>query len=293
MRIAVVGLGGVGGYIAASLADTSHDVVGFARGKHLQAIQENGLTIIQDTTKTNTPLLATTLNNANGIFDVVLFCVKSYNLKDSLLAMRNVIDSNTTLLSFSNGVSNAEILKEYSSGVVLSGCIYILSHIQEAGVIRKKGKVFAAVFGGDEKHTQMLKEVFEEANLRVKTPTNIQEAIWKKYIFISAFATLTSFYNSSIGAIYKYHKEEAKALLEEIASVATQKGIDITQEVEKSLQTASKVPYESSTSMYLDFKNKKQTELDTLSYYIIKEARKYNIEVPIMERLYSKLYSLT
>lgn len=291
MRIAIVGLGGVGGYIAASLADTTHEVVGFARGEHLQAIQKNGLTIIQDTTKTNIPLFVTTLNNANGIFDVVLFCVKSYDLKDSLLAMKNVIDSNTTLLSFSNGVSNAEVLKEYSDGVVLSGCIYILSHIQEAGVIRKKGKVFAAVFGGDEKHTQKLNEIFEEANLRVKTPTNIQEAIWKKYIFISAFATLTSYYNTSIGAIYEHHKEEAKALLEEIANVATQQGIDIIKEVEKSLQTASKVPYESSTSMYLDFKNKKQTELDTLSYYIIKEARKYNIEVPIMEKLYSKLYN--
>jgi 2-dehydropantoate 2-reductase len=49
MRVAVVGLGGVGGYIAASLAKTEHEVVGFVRGAHLEVIQKSGLQIIEDT----------------------------------------------------------------------------------------------------------------------------------------------------------------------------------------------------------------------------------------------------
>ena len=82
----------------------------------------------------------------------------------------------------------------------------------------------------------------------------------EKYIFISAFATLTSYYDKPISYIYNNHKDEAKELLNEIASVANAIGIDIFDEVEKSLQSSSKVPADSSTSMHLDFKNKKRDE---------------------------------
>ena len=45
MRIAAMGAGGVGGYFGARLQQAGHDVVFFARGRHLQAIKEKGLTI--------------------------------------------------------------------------------------------------------------------------------------------------------------------------------------------------------------------------------------------------------
>ncbi|MBA1433631.1 MAG: 2-dehydropantoate 2-reductase, partial [Epsilonproteobacteria bacterium] len=48
MKIAVVGLGGVGGYLAASFVKAGLDVTGFARGAHLEAIVENGITIKED-----------------------------------------------------------------------------------------------------------------------------------------------------------------------------------------------------------------------------------------------------
>lgn len=289
MRIAVVGLGGVGGYLAASLTKTSHRVVGFARGKHLEAIQTNGLEIIEDEKSWNVQLEAKKLEDAQGYFDIVLFCVKSYDLEHSYQQIAPFIDNKSTILSFSNGVSNGDKLRSLSDSIVLDACVYILSHIQKSGVIRKKGKVFAAIFGGNESATLALKSVFEEAALRVKTPQDIQKALWKKYIFISAFATLTSYYDKSIGYIYEHYYDEAKALLEEIALVAKAKGIDIDDEVEKSLLTASKVPYESSTSMHLDFQNAKQSELDVLSGYIVKEAYKHGIAVPYMEKMYKKL----
>ena len=199
MRVAVVGLGGVGGYIAASLAKAGVSVVGFARGEHLLRVQNQGITIVEDEQSWTQLLDARSLVDVDGYFDIVLFCVKSYDLRDSYTKITPAIDSQTVLLSFSNGVSNGDVLRELSQSVVLDGCVYILSHIQESGVIRKKGKVFAAVFGGEDRATQTLKGLFDSAELRVKTPTDIKTAIWKKYIFISAFATLTSYYDRSIG----------------------------------------------------------------------------------------------
>ena len=289
MRIAVVGLGGVGGYLAASLACTAHEVVGFARGAHLDAIKQNGLTIVEDEKTWHATCQAQTLQEASGTFDLVLFCVKGYDLLPSLEALRHAITPQTILLSFANGVANGETLRQNAHAKVLDGCVYILSHIEKAGVIRKKGKVFAAVFGGEREASEKVAALFEEAALRYKTPENIEEAIWKKYIFIAAFATLTSTYDAPIGAIYKEHYDEAKALLEEIAAVAHAKGIEIADEVAKSLETASKVPYDSSTSMHLDFQNNKQTELESLSGYIVKEAQNLGVATPLMKRFYEQL----
>jgi len=280
MRIAVVGLGGVGGYICAMLCKTNNEVVGFARGKHLQEIQQNGLEILEDENSWNTQLDARELKDASGYFDLVLFCVKSYDLKEAYKKMALYVDSQTIMLSFSNGVGNGDILRDLSSSKVLDACVYIISHVQKAGVIRKKGKVFAAVFGGLDAESEKLAEIFESAGLRYKTPENIEEAIWKKYIFISAFATACSYYENTIGYVYEHHKDEVRTLLNEIAKVALEKGIEIQDEVQKALDTASKIPYDSSPSMYLDFKNKKRVELENLSGYIKK---------PLMQKMYEEL----
>ncbi len=288
MRIAVVGLGGVGGYIGASLAKTSNELVCFARGEHLKEIKKNGLTIVEDEITWSQKLNVKDLDDVEGYFDIVLFCVKGYDLEESLKRISKSIDSKTVLISFSNGVSNSELLRDLSDSVVLDGCVYILSHIEKYGVVRKKGKVFAAIFGGEKDATNILNTIFSEADLRTKIPSDIKTAIWKKYIFIS-FATLTSYYDKSIGYIYKFHKDEAQKILTEIALVASRIGVDINSEIEKSLNTACNIPYDSSTSMHLDFQNKKRDELKTISGYIVKKADELKVEVPLMQMMYREL----
>jgi 2-dehydropantoate 2-reductase len=289
MKVAIIGLGGVGGYIYAKLLKSGFDVVGFARGKHLESIKRNGIKITEKNDTWSIKGSACSLDEASGYFDVVLFCVKSYDLENAYNQISTCIDNNSILMSISNGVSNGDILRNLGKHIVLDGCVYILSHIKKAGVIEKKGDVFAVVFGGNEVAVDKLKDIFDKANLRNKTPQNIKEAIWKKYIFISAFATMTSYYDKSIGWVYENRYDEAKELLFEIANIAKTKGIDIDAEVEKSLATASKVPYDSTTSMWLDFKNNKQTELGALSGYIVDEGKTLGIKTPIMQKMYENL----
>ena len=286
MRVAVIGLGGVGGYLAASFAKAGIELVGFGRGEHLAAIQKDGLRIVEDHQEWQVNLDARELKDADGYFDGVLFCVKSYDLEDAYRAIEPFIDEKSFLISFSNGVNNGDRLRALSSATVLDGAVYILSHLQKAGVIRKKGKVFAAVFGGDATATQKLATLFEKAELRYKTPDDIKKALYKKYIFIAAFATLTSYYDKPIAAVYKEHLSEAKALLEEIAAVAKSEGVDIDDEVQKALDTAAKLPADASTSMHLDFQNNKQTELESLSGYIAKNRA---VQTPLMEKMYKEL----
>lgn len=289
MRVAVVGLGGVGGYIAACLAKTEHEVLGFARGEHLHAIEQRGLEIVEDDSSWHVALEVHAIEEIEGYFDVVLFCLKSYDLSMACKAFANHLHKDSIAISFANGVNSVEVLRNSLDVTVLDGCVYILSHIEKAGIIRKKGKVFAAVFGGDSDATQILAQLFDAASLRYKTPEDIRTAVWKKYIFISAFATLTSYYDTSIGAIYEKHFEEAKELLQEIANVAHAMNIDIYDEVEKSLETAKNVPYDSSTSMHLDFTNNKATELGSLSGYIVSKGLEYGVDVSLMQKFYQEL----
>ena len=286
MKIAVVGLGGVGGYLAASFAKAGLDVTGFARGAHLETIQKSGIRVQEDQEQWSAPLKAKELREAEGSFDIVLFCVKSYDLADSYKQIAHCVSERTILISFSNGVNNGDLLRELSHARVLDGAVYILSHIEKPGVIRKKGKVFAAVFGGDAQATEMLASVFKEAELRYKTPEDIKTALWKKYIFIAAFATLTSYYDKPIAAVYKEHKEEAEELLREIAAVAKEQGVNIDDEVQKALDTASKLPEDASTSMHLDFQSGKRVELESLSGFIAKAGAD---RAPLMNKMYKKL----
>jgi len=286
MRVAVVGLGGVGGYLSAKFAKAGIDVVGFARGKHLEVIKQEGITIVEDTQTWQQKLLTCKLEDADGFFDVVVFCVKSYDLEEVYEQMAPHLTDESILLSLSNGVDNAQRLKDMGAIRVLEGCIYILAHQEKAGVIRKKGKVFACVFGGEHEATTVMAQLFEKATLRYKVPKNSTEAVWKKYIFISAFATLTSYYDTSIGAIYEHHFEEAKALLQEIADVAKVYGVNVDAEVAKSLETASKVPYDSSTSMHKDFCANKRVELASLSGFI---AQTKGVQTPLMRKFYKAL----
>lgn len=284
MRVAVVGLGGVGGYIATYLVKAGVDVVGFARGAHLDAIKSDALVLIEDSehfrVKIDARSLQTLEKSTQEHFDLVLFCVKSYDLKDAYLKIAPYTDDTTVLLSFSNGVSNGDLLRSLSRSRVLDGCVYVLSHIESAGVIRKKGDVFAAVFGGEAGATSEVASLFEHSGVRYKTPQNIKEALWKKYLFISTFATLTSYYNKSIREIYEAHFDEAKTLLEEIAAFAKGEGVDLDEEVQKALQTASKLPKDATTSMHKDFTLQKQVELESLSGYV---------KTPLMQRLYKEL----
>ncbi|MBN2816366.1 MAG: ketopantoate reductase family protein [Campylobacterales bacterium] len=284
MRVAIVGLGGVGGYIAANFVRAGIDVVGFARGTHLEAIRTHGLEIVEDEFCWSAKIDAREEGELDGYFegafDVVIFCVKSYDLADAYKNIASHVDDKTVLLSFSNGVDNGDTLRRLSKCRVLDGCVYILSHIEEAGKIRKKGKVFAAIFGGENEAKDIFVALFEKAQLRYKTPEDIQTALWKKYLFISAFATLTSYYDKSIAWVYENHFNEAQELLNEIQVYASKRGIDIADEVEKALQTASKLPADASTSMHLDFKKNKPVELDSLTGYV---------QMPFMQKLYGEL----
>ena len=299
MTVAILGLGGVGGYLGGKLTLSKKDekIVFISRGKQLQKIKKDGLRLIdEDKEYVTKPDIITEDPKRLEEFDLVLVCVKSYDLNEALTLLKENISDKTVILPLLNGVEHDKKVKEvYPNAKVLNGCIYILSNIKEVGVIKKYGGVFNLIYGSSEYDLEQfgwIKEFFDRAGLRNKLTPDIELETWKKYLLIAAYASMTSYYEKPLGFIAKEKIDELKKVLFEIKSVADKKGINIDKDViEKILKRVVTLPYESKTSMQLDYEKGKKTEVEALCGYIVKEAKKLGINTPLMKKYYQSLKS--
>jgi len=105
LTFAVMGTGGVGGYYGGRLADAGAKVGFVARGAHLQAIQEQGLTVLSPLGDVLVhPALATADPARIGPVDVVLFAVKLYDTDAAAAALAPLMVAETVVISLQNDV---------------------------------------------------------------------------------------------------------------------------------------------------------------------------------------------
>ena len=302
IKIGIIGVGGVGGYIGAKLAQKGlAQVTFFARGEHFRAIKKDGLRIIdtdEEFTIKSKNLIDTNNDKSDEIFDIIFVCVKSYSFEKIAPMISLHVDKNSLIIPLSNGVNHkAELSKYIGKGTVLDGCVYVLSNIKEYGVIEKKAPVFYLVFG-DYKNRfgpklQQLADILNKSGLKSKLSQHVEFDCWVKYLLISSFATMTSYYDKPLGYIAKEKMSELKEILDEIKSVANAMGVNITEkEIEKTIKQIQNVPYNSKTSMQIDFENSHKTELESLTGYIVKNAESLGLEVKNMKKMYEKLSNI-
>jgi len=298
LRILIFGAGGVGGYLGSKLAqveDISLELV--ARKEHLEAIKKNGLKVIEKDQEQTFKLKAIDQNALEGVYDLILITTKTTDLDEAIKAILPHTSKHTIIISVANGVDNAKRIKEkIKDATVLDGCIYIISNIKEPGVIEKKGDVFKLCWGGEIKNLEQkeiiekVKEIFDKAKLRHKFAQNIDLELWKKFLFISPMALLTSFYSLDMNQIYNLKQKELKEAMEEVLKVANALGINITKEdIHKNLLQASKIQKGAKTSMQLDIEQKKVFEIESLGGFVVKKAKELEIKTPVLSKIYQAL----
>jgi 2-dehydropantoate 2-reductase len=138
MRIAVYGAGAVGGYLGAKLAEGGSDVTFIARGAHLEALRERGLTIVTPEGERSHHVVHAVGDPAEvGPVDAVLFLVKSYDTEEAAARLAPLLKADTAVLSLQNGIANEErIAAAIGPSHVLGGAVYILAAITEPGIVR-------------------------------------------------------------------------------------------------------------------------------------------------------------
>jgi 2-dehydropantoate 2-reductase len=293
MKIMILGAGGVGGYLGARfLRAGERDVTLVARGAHLAKIRQKGLDVFDDGEHyTVHPAHAADDPAELGIFDLILVTLKDTDFENGMRLIRPNIAPHTVILPLLNGVEyRPRILKHYPQADVLEGCIYILSNILEPGVIRKKGKIFRLCWGKedfDPTAYRPVAELFDRSLPRHKPTAQIAYEQWKKFLFISPMAVLSSCYGDPMDRIAREHTDELRKLIDEIAALAQAKGVSLTeQDVEATLEQASRVLPGAKTSMQLDIERGKPAEIEALAGYVVREGERLGSEVSSMRELY-------
>lgn len=289
MKILLVGIGGIGGYIGSKLLSLPRNkkaqIYFLQRGEHYEQIRKNGLHYIFKTEKTIYP--DSIFNNASTIpiMDFILFSVKSKDLESSAQSLANAIGTNTIIATVLNGVNNAERLhKLYPNNIVLNGCIYISAFIENAGTVIQKGSAGNMILDGKKLHKNeliTLTDIFTNAGIKFIFSDNITLDVWKKYIFISSLATITAANNATIGEIGNNNTllQHWKELMNEILQLAQKKKTGLTnKDILESTERLKLIPYTTKTSMHIDIENRKYPEIDIFTKYVIDECKTYQLK---------------
>ena len=116
-KIAVIGIGGVGGYIAGMLAKAYPHVTMVARGARAESIRKNGLVLHSDY---KGEIVARPERVASvremGQQDYIFICVKNYSLEDVCESIRDMVTEDTVIIPVMNGVDPPAGGKRYRCG---------------------------------------------------------------------------------------------------------------------------------------------------------------------------------
>lgn len=301
MKIAVLGMGGVGGYIGGRLAQAAAQentqVIFIARGTHLEKIRESGIRVIDgDREFTAVPYLATDDPQLVGTVDVLLCCVKSYDLESAASQYRGIAGPDTIVIPLMNGIQNAEILEtHFPDSLVGQGCIYIFSHVASPGVIKKESNLCKVIMGKDQEalsKLEPLQKIMEGSGISTYLEPDPMPQVWTKFLLISPLACVTSLYGETIGKIMEEPTKYAllRGLMMEAFETAVKSGIRLSEEiVEKALDAIEQMPYDGMTSMHRDFELGRKTELDSLCKSIIDLGEKLGVSTPKYKNIYAIL----
>lgn len=298
MNIVIYGTGGVGGYFGIRLAQSGQNVTFIARGKHLEAIQKNGLqlkSIKGDFTLKN----ANATNDISTIAnpDLILITTKTWQLEEVAKNIQPILNNNTVVISLLNGADNAEKLTKIL-GVkhVLGGLCKIVSKIEGYGVINHMAIEPYIAFGeldnSYSERVKKIKELFDKAEVFNQIPDNIQLAIWSKFLFITTISALGGLTRATLGEM-RTEPEVRNLMLktaEEIVTIANAKGIPLNQEsIQKVFHFIDKLPYETTASLQRDIIEGRPSELDSQVGTIHKMGQELNISTPINSFIYHSL----
>ena len=296
MRIAVMGAGGVGGYFGARLAHAGHDVAFIARGAHLAAMRERGLTLKSALGDVHVPRPTVSDDPATlGWFDVVLFAVKLWDTESAAAAIRPLLAAGGVVVPFQNGVESIErIGAVLGREPVMGGAAYIAATIAEPGVIAHTGPMarlqFGAVLPAQRGAAQELLAVCKAAGIDAEIADDIRKTLWIKFGFLAALSGMTAATRQPIGVIRADPDLRAtfEAAIREVWEVGRARGIALPDDfVAQQMRFGDGLPAEMRASMLNDLEAGHRLEAPWLSGAVARMAQEGGGAAPVNATLYA------
>jgi 2-dehydropantoate 2-reductase len=297
MRIAAMGAGGVGGYFGARLQQAGHDVVFFARGKHLAAMREKGLTI--ESPQGNARLKVKVFQDPRETepVDAVMFAVKLWDTEGAAAQLKPIVGKHTVVIPFQNGVESIDMLRKVlPESAVMGGSAYIATRIREPGVIEHTGPMsrlqFGALLPSQHRQADAFLAACRQAGINAELCDDIVRANWEKFVFLVGVSSATAATRSPLGRVrgdadMRWLFEKA---MRETWLLARAKGIALPDDfVESRLAFADTLHTEMRASLLHDLEAGHKLEAPWLCGAVARMSAQAGLDAPVNRAVFAAL----
>jgi 2-dehydropantoate 2-reductase len=305
MKFAILGAGAIGAYVGAALARGGSEVVLIARGRHLAALQRDGVTVNSPRGDFHAHPEATDDFAAMTDADVVFIGLKAYSLPELAAQLAEYLPPDGAVIAAQNGIpwwyfqgdgselAGSRVDSVDPEGVVSEaispqqtiGCvIYCSTEITSPGVIRHiEGTRFAIgePDGRLSDRCAQISERFVAGGLKCPVEPNLREQIWLKLIGNVPLNAITALTGATLGQLGELSSmtDLLRASMEECAKVATRLGVTIPVSLDRRLAAAIEVG-DHRTSMLQDLDAGKPLETACMSGAVLEIGDRLGISLP-------------
>ena len=306
MRIAVFGAGAIGGYLAVKLHQAGANVTVIARGPHLAAMRERGLTLKSEGSETTVRLACTDRAEEAGPQDYVIVTLKATGLASAAPQIAKLMGPETALVTAINGIPywyfhgqegpwrNRTLESVDPGGKVWAqlpprqaiGCIvYPAAEVVLPGVIEHTyGNRFSLgePDGSKSARVEALSQMLAQAGLKAPVRASIRDEIWVKLWGNLAFNPLSALTGSTLErlAFRPDLRAVAHAMMEEAQTVGERLGAKFAISIDKRIDGAGEVG-EHKTSMLQDLERGRPIEIDALLGAVVELAELSGTSTPL------------
>ncbi|WP_439523086.1 ketopantoate reductase family protein [Marivita sp.] len=298
MRIATMATGGIGGFLAVKLANDGHSVATIARGAHLGAIRDKGLTLDGATgVETCRPEIATDRPDEVGPVDAIIFGVKGDGLEAAARACLPMIGPDTVVVPFLNGVEASDrlirILPEHN---VANGVARVSTTISAPGVITQTGAFNSFIFAERDSRPSAridaLRDAITAAGSSAPPTDDIVRELWSKFALFAALSGVTAAGRCTIGDVRNIPQLESlfKRALSEIVAIGRAFGVELDVDIEEQVWSSMQgFPPEGRASTAIDLEKGRPLEIEWVSGAATRLAAQMGIDAPVNSALYAIL----
>lgn len=305
-RIAVMGIGGVGGFLAGAIGSACEEQLTLvARGDRLISLREQGL-ILHSELRGEICVYPHAVVTAQEleVQDVIFLCVKNYSLEEACAQIRHAVGEHTVVIPVMNGVDPGDRVRAaLGRGTVVDSLIYIVAFIGADGGIVQQGdfaKMHIGIRNADVRGQQAVAQVSDiltAAGVEHLAADDIELEIWRKYILNCAYNVATAAYDNNIGQLRADHlkAKEFEDLVTEAYEVARAKGVAVRPEHRLEFLNRFHDVYrdDATSSLQRDVNAGRYAEVETFSGYLVREAARLGVAVPVSEKMYEMLLKRT
>lgn len=304
MHFAIVGSGAVGGYYGARLQRSGHAVTFMARGAHLAAMRERGLSVDSPalTSFTLNPVRAESDPTQVQGADVVMLATKTYDNDTAIPMVKTIVEKGADaayVLCLQNGVASPfDVAAAVGEARVVAGPTYIATALESPGRIVQTGThrriAFGEVFGDTSRispRVQQLHEAFQAADIESEPHADGRKPLWRKYCFLASFAAFTGSARLPIGGIWDdlLTRESFLRMSGEIWQLARAEGVALDDPRADIEAYVTALPKATRSSLLIDFESGKRIEVENLLGTIVRLGKKHGIDTPVAQAHYAAL----